>query len=182
MSREDARRSDDELGAEGPRALRSPSHMESTTPPATAVVPEVEVSPEQPKRRIAEDALRAADQLLGSGGQVNSGSAAMADGDLCLDVSGQRFSVTRDGTDIGRDPDSGGIVVVDLRVSRQHARFLQVEGGLAVVDLGSTNGTVIVRGDERIEVASNPVVLTLGDRVATLNGVPLAVVVAGSLS
>ncbi len=125
--------------------------------------------------------MRVADQLLGSSGSLDSDCGAKGDGNLCLDVSGQRFSVTLGGMDLGRKPDSDGIVVADPRVSRRHARFWQVEGGIALVDLGSTNGTVIIRGDERLSVESKPVALRLGDRVATLNGVILAEVVAGSL-
>lgn len=180
MKRDEAGPSETELSPEIRRVLRSPSTASADATP-TDVEPDLEAGLKQRERRSAQDALHVADQLLGSGGSGGPGRAATAGRDVCLDVSGQRFWVTRDGTDIGRDPDSGGIVVVDPRVSRQHARFLQIEGALAVVDLGSTNGTVIVRGNERVEVASKPVVLILGDRVATLNGVPLAVVVAGSL-
>lgn len=181
MSREDAERSDDELIADIRRALGATSQVEPVSPSPPAVVPEADVIPEQPERRIAEDALRVADQLLGQGGSAVSGSAARADGDLCLEVSGRRFGVTTDGLDLGRQPVSEGIVVADPRVSRRHARFVQAEGGIAVVDLGSTNGTVVVRGGERLPVGLEPIVLVLGDRVATLNDVPLAEVVAGFL-
>lgn len=178
---EDTGRSDDELIADIRRTLGTSSQMGSVSPFSTAVVPEVEASHEQPERRIVEDAMRVADLLLGQGEPINSSAAIRADGNVCLEVSGVRFDITSDGMDLGRIPDSDGIVVADLRISRRHARFIQLEEGIAVIDLGSTNGTVVIRGDERLAVGSEPVHLTLGDRVATLNDVLLAEVVTGFL-
>lgn len=43
---------------------------------------------------------------------------------------------------VGRDPMSD-IVINDLEISRQHARFTQTESGYQVEDLGSTNGTSV---------------------------------------
>lgn len=181
MRTDDARPSDAQLDPEIRRAPRSPARTNPVSPAQTNAVTDLEVGLEQREHRIAEDAMHVADQLLGSGGSAVPGRNVTVDGDLCLEVSGQRFNVTADGADLGRNPEPGGIRVADPRVSRQHARFVHVEEGLAVVDLGSTNGTSILRGDQRIAVASNPVVLAPGDRVATLNGVPLAEVVADFL-
>jgi diguanylate cyclase (GGDEF)-like protein len=55
-----------------------------------------------------------------------------------------------EGTTIGRDPDSD-IVVGDVQASWHHARLERREGAVWVVDLGSTNGTLV--NGERIERA-----------------------------
>ena len=150
--------------------------------PATSVVSEMESNSGQSGRRITEDAIRVADQLTRQRDPFVGGSTAEAESKLLLEVLGQRFSVTSGSTDLGRQPDSKGIVVEDSRVSRRHACFWQTEKGIAVVDLGSTNGTVIIRSGKRLMVTSEPVDLRLGDKVETLNGVPLAEVVSGRLS
>ena len=181
MRREEAEPSDEELIADIRRVLGTSSGSKPVSLTPTSVVPEIQVGPEQPERRIADDAIRVADQLLGQCNSIVGSTVARADGGLWLEVSGRRFSVTSDGMDLGRMPDSDGIVVPDPRVSRRHARFVHTEKGIAVIDLGSTNGTVVIRGNERLPVASEPICLAAGDRVATLNDVPLAEVVAGFL-
>lgn len=52
---------------------------------------------------------------------------------LCVDLDGQVMTVGR-----GEDND---IVIDDPSVSACHARFCMEEGGLFVLDLGSSNGT-----------------------------------------
>jgi serine/threonine protein kinase len=42
---------------------------------------------------------------------------------------------------VGRDSELSQVVVVDSQISRAHAKLAQVEGGLAVEDLASRNGT-----------------------------------------
>jgi pSer/pThr/pTyr-binding forkhead associated (FHA) protein len=46
---------------------------------------------------------------------------------------------------IGRDPGPGGILISNFEVSRQHVRLDVKAGVLEVTELGSTNGTSIVR-------------------------------------
>jgi predicted component of type VI protein secretion system len=56
--------------------------------------------------------------------------------------SGEPIEVTRDDTLIGRDP-SCDLVLPDGSVSRRHARIQRREGGWAVVDQASANGTFL---------------------------------------
>jgi diguanylate cyclase (GGDEF)-like protein len=53
---------------------------------------------------------------------------------------GRRFEITGPLT-IGRDPEANPVVVDSPDVSRQHAIVTPREGGWAIADLGSTNGT-----------------------------------------
>jgi ABC-2 type transport system ATP-binding protein len=55
--------------------------------------------------------------------------------------AGREFSVTRT-TLIGRDPNSD-VVLEDSGVSGRHASLVPVDGGIAVEDLGSRNGTFV---------------------------------------
>ena len=45
------------------------------------------------------------------------------------------------GTTVGRE--GCDIVLADPEVSRRHAAFRQVDGGIGIEDLGSTNGTFV---------------------------------------
>jgi predicted component of type VI protein secretion system len=56
--------------------------------------------------------------------------------------SGEPIEITQDDTLIGRDP-SCDIVLPDGSVSRRHARIQRREGGFAVVDQASANGTFL---------------------------------------
>ena len=69
--------------------------------------------------------------------------------------------------------------VDDDRVSRRHAQLTAdpVGDALLVIDLGSRNGTTIVRGGERHPVGREPVVLQADDQVITGHGVLLAQIV-----
>ncbi|HSL58424.1 MAG TPA: adenylate/guanylate cyclase domain-containing protein [Acidimicrobiales bacterium] len=60
--------------------------------------------------------------------------------------------------EVGRDCD--GVVVADARVSRRHARLSVTPAGLELVDLGTTNGT-LVNG----EAITGPVLVTAADRI-----------------
>ena len=62
--------------------------------------------------------------------------------------AGEQFVLRGDVTTIGRAPQSD-VFLVDITVSRAHARLERVPGGLQVTDLGSLNGTYVNR--ERIE-------------------------------
>ena len=42
---------------------------------------------------------------------------------------------------LGRSPKQCGVVFDDPKMGRRHCRILAVEGGLALEDLGSVNGT-----------------------------------------
>ena len=72
--------------------------------------------------------------------------------------AGSRFLLDRDTTTIGRHPDSH-IFLDDVTVSRRHAEVQRSEGGMAVSDLGSLNGTYVngERCDERQLVSGDEV-------------------------
>ena len=72
--------------------------------------------------------------------------------------AGARFLLDATRTTAGRHP-SSDIFLDDVTVSRKHAEFLAVEGGFAVRDVGSLNGTYVNR--ERID----SVTLRSGDEV-----------------
>ncbi|MFD1507670.1 FHA domain-containing protein [Georgenia yuyongxinii] len=72
--------------------------------------------------------------------------------------AGARFLLDAERTTAGRHP-SSDIFLDDVTVSRKHAEFLSVEGGFAVRDVGSLNGTYVNR--ERID----SVALRAGDEV-----------------
>ena len=59
-----------------------------------------------------------------------------------IPASGEPIEITQDETLIGRDP-SCDIVLPDGSVSRRHARIQEREGGWAVVDQASANGTFL---------------------------------------
>ncbi len=71
---------------------------------------------------------------------------------------GARFLLDADRTTAGRHPNAD-IFLDDVTVSRKHAEFVRVDGGFAVRDVGSLNGTYVNR--ERIESH----VLHAGDEV-----------------
>lgn len=75
--------------------------------------------------------------------------------------AGQAMTLAPPGGVVGR---SGAcrVVLVDDLASRQHAAFEPADGGWAVVDLGSTNGTQV---NGRSIPPHQPVVLHTGDRV-----------------
>lgn len=58
------------------------------------------------------------------------------------DLTGARFTISKDTTKIGRNPDSD-ILFDDISVSRSHAEIVNSKTGLVVRDLGSLNGTYI---------------------------------------
>jgi S-DNA-T family DNA segregation ATPase FtsK/SpoIIIE len=79
-------------------------------------------------------------------------------------AAGQEFALAGPAVTIGRRADQD-IVLVDPSVSRSHARIELGPAGAAIVDLGSTNGTVVnglclrgaraaLRGGERIEIGT----------------------------
>ncbi|MDP9344088.1 MAG: FHA domain-containing protein, partial [Actinomycetota bacterium] len=75
-------------------------------------------------------------------------------------AAGNLISLSDD-LDIGRSGDADGRLGEDPQLSRHHARIQRTaDGRLALVDLGSTNGTFV--NGERI---STPVLLTQGDTI-----------------
>jgi pSer/pThr/pTyr-binding forkhead associated (FHA) protein len=72
--------------------------------------------------------------------------------------AGREFEVTATVL-IGRDP-SADVVIADTEISTRHVSFAPVDGGLAVEDLGSTNGTFV--GTVRI---TQPTTITMGTQV-----------------
>jgi pSer/pThr/pTyr-binding forkhead associated (FHA) protein len=73
--------------------------------------------------------------------------------------AGSRFLLDAEVTTVGRHPNSD-IFLDDVTVSRKHAEFVRAEGGFAVKDVGSLNGTYVNRS--RIDV---PTTLATGDEV-----------------
>src|SRR5437870_4931121 len=72
--------------------------------------------------------------------------------------AGREFSVTQT-TVIGRDP-GADLVIPDSNVSLKHASLVLVDGGIAVEDLGSTNGTFV--NDQQVTESHK---LQPGDRI-----------------
>ena len=72
--------------------------------------------------------------------------------------AGSKFFLDADGIAIGRHPDSA-IFLDDITVSRRHAEIRRKDGGFALQDVGSLNGTYVNR--ERVEKS----VLRPGDEI-----------------
>lgn len=64
--------------------------------------------------------------------------------------AGSKFFLDVNQTQIGRHPDSA-IFLDDITVSRRHAEIRRGEGGFAIHDVGSLNGTYVNR--QRVEEA-----------------------------
>ncbi len=77
--------------------------------------------------------------------------------------AGDAYPLGADPLTVGRARDNT-IFVNDSRISRYHARITAIPGGVAIEDLGSTNGTfingVLVRGEQQ---AGSQDVIELGD-------------------
>ena len=58
------------------------------------------------------------------------------------DMTGSRFTLSKDVTLIGRHPESD-ILLDDITVSRRHAEVIKTASALIVRDLGSLNGTYV---------------------------------------
>ena len=58
------------------------------------------------------------------------------------DMTGSRFTLSKDLTLIGRHPESD-ILLDDITVSRRHAEVIKTASALIVRDLGSLNGTYV---------------------------------------
>ena len=89
-------------------------------------------------------------------------------------VGGRALEVPARGVVLGRQPGPAGIVVEDPSVSRRHTLVRRTGTGVVVADLGSTNGTVVVRGGVREDVAGDGTPASHGDLIMTAGGVLLA--------
>lgn len=58
------------------------------------------------------------------------------------ELTGSRFTLTKDLTQIGRHPDSD-ILLDDITVSRRHAEIVKTASSLVLRDLGSLNGSYV---------------------------------------
>ena len=83
-------------------------------------------------------------------------------------AQGRRFVITKQGLLIGRDASKCQIVLPDDAISKEHAWVVPVEGGVVVIDRGSTNG-VYLNSTESPRV--NKVRLQHGDRIYIGKGV-----------
>lgn len=93
----------------------------------------------------------------GGGGRINApyGSVTINNGSRKGSIEALRPDFT-----IGS---KGDIQVSDVIVSRTHAKFVLEENQIAVVDLGSTNGTFLVRDGQGFMLDGQPVPLEHGD-------------------
>ncbi|HUP61412.1 MAG TPA: FHA domain-containing protein [Thermoanaerobaculia bacterium] len=84
-------------------------------------------------------------------------------------LEGQRFVIEEDGFYIGRDAALAKIVIPDSRVSKRHVRIVPRDGKVWAVDQGSTNGTFLAGGGQRITEVQlkRGDTLILGDNAAT---------------
>ena len=84
--------------------------------------------------------------------------------------SGTKIESSADAFRIGRAPESD-LSLPDGVVSANHAQIQYAGERYVVVDLKSTNGTAIRRGDERVSVAADtPIALTSGDQIELGHG------------
>lgn len=67
------------------------------------------------------------------------------------------LNATEKGTEIGTlSSEAGSITDVDADVSRRHARIYKQNGHWYVIGLGSTNGTTVISGDDKMEHVVEP--------------------------
>ena len=130
----------------------------------------------QPGQEINESALAMADQILGTNAPVSQMDHAQDLSTCCMHLllNGERVDIPVGGLVLGRGPNSFGAQVLDSRVSRNHVRIEQLNTDLVATDLGSTNGTTIIRNGERIEIGSMAISLCRGDILVTSGDVLLA--------
>lgn len=102
----------------------------------------------------------------------SAAAAAARDGSACLvDSSGRRYELrSGEPTTLGRATDND-IVIADASVSRHHARILPLDGGFALRDLGSQNGTYLagrrIAGERKLIDGDD---LRLGDAPFVFHG------------
>jgi hypothetical protein len=79
-------------------------------------------------------------------------------------AGGRSVPLTQPEVTIGRLPECD-VVVEDPGASRQHARIRRTDGGFVLVDLGSTNGTLVNDLPIREHVLENGDRITIGETV-----------------
>ncbi|HET8526389.1 MAG TPA: DUF3662 and FHA domain-containing protein [Actinomycetota bacterium] len=79
-------------------------------------------------------------------------------------AGGRSVPLTQPEVTIGRLPECD-VVVDDPGASRQHARIRRTDGGFVLVDLGSTNGTLVNDGPIQEHVLENGDRITIGETV-----------------
>ena len=100
-------------------------------------------------------------------GRMNYGSIQFSEGAL----TGQVYRIGKDGIWIGRDPRCA-VVLTEDTVSGEHAWIVPMDGGVVVIDKGSSNGTYVNSVDSaRISKAE----LKDGDRIHIGRKGPVAV-------
>lgn len=150
-----------ELGTPSESSTSDPVDVVETAPP----VPQVE----NVRNAAGAAALEIADVLLG---RAPRSTCRLRSDD------GEQISVGSSPVVLGRNPDGCDLANPDGRVSRRHVEVVESAGGVTVRDLGSSNGTQVVRGDVRLDVGDEPVEVRVGDRIVTIDDVLLAEVVA----
>src|SRR5689334_18092605 len=88
---------------------------------------------------------------------------------LAGEDQGRTFSLDGDVLSIGRSAHND-VQLAARHVSAEHARIVLGADGVYLEDLGSTNGTAVVRGSERIELGETPKVLLQNGDVLELGG------------
>ena len=73
---------------------------------------------------------------------------------------GMRFAVGRGTITIGRAPEADIQLTKDMAVSTQHALVVRGGRGWFVEDMGSKNGTFLIRGGERSRVRARELLRT----------------------
>ena len=138
---------DGDAGAEPdalePAADAEPVPLPLPTVPVAELIPE----PVAEAQVVPLPAPGGYEPLAGvSGTQILSAADAQAEGlvseEVALIVDGRRHRVTQRTTTLGRSRDCD-IVVQDANASRQHAEVRHIGLDYFLVDLGSTNGTIV---------------------------------------
>ncbi len=168
-------RDDDELIAELRRSLGSSSNADPIEVRGAIDSDEPTPATERVARVVSPAAMAIADQIMGLEAAL-AGRSPNAPQLLLCDAKGHAMTVERECT-IGRQEGEGRLTIADGRVSRLHALISNDINGLSVSDLGSSNGTFLVRDGVTVRVGMEPVGLRGGDLVETVDGLLLAEVV-----
>lgn len=116
------------------------------------------------------EAFLVADSVLGLGGRSIPGHEMQ----WAVVVDGKVFKVPDEGILLGRSSEPLGNLLQHSEISRRHAEVSKARGGIGVVDLGSSNGTVIVRDGAPFAVGAEIVLLEEGDVLMTGTDVLIA--------
>ncbi|MFE2771329.1 FhaA domain-containing protein [Microbacterium resistens] len=118
--------------------------------------------------------LEADDKVATGTVQVVSGAAdERVTWQAVLDVGGQRHTISRARTVIGRGSDAD-VTIADAGSSRKHAEILWDGERAMLRDLGSTNGTKLDGQKVREGVLSSDAVITIGRTDLTFRVVPVS--------